>query len=592
MTYMPVASITRSAAGNGAKAEVVPKPPVLTAVNGEQAPLLHDHTGLPMTPEGWTDLHGMITSEAYADARIVYVSSEQGNDATAQTYSPGAAELGGSPLQPVSIEAYRSFEEAIKQLRNGYPDVLLFRRGESFDGAFPDSGGRDSDARRIYGAYGSGPRPRFDLDGTSNLWSDANDLVFADLIMVNAEKDPAHPNFNATASGGLRVMYDAHDILFENVLIKFAGLSFNTEKGHQYAPYNIAFRRSVVTRNYSTTGHAQGVFVNDMEDRGYFLIDECVFDANGYLHGVAEPTWFNRNMYISQVPNAVVRKTISARGASGDQLRRGGRWEKNLSLKQAWTLGVGHPENRENATTSIVIRDNVSLDSANIGEPPYADAQGPRGMGFGLGTGIVSGTVVANILAHNRSGSGNFNPLYFNHDEDEISSNITVKQNIVYGWEGPGLGFRGSAGPPHLVNILVKENDFVMTQGGFGVSTWAIPKQEILFSSNVYYSSDKGNRPFRVDTGSETVELTASEWQVTAGEENAAFEIPEYSDPERTIVTYMEKLGEVGLSYDEALELFLKRAKANEKGSWDDRYTAISVINYIREGFDRRRVSF
>jgi hypothetical protein len=70
-----------------------PVPPVIITLDGvptTAAGSVHDFTGLPLTSDGWTDLHGMIMSQGYSDARIVYVSTS-GNDSTAQVYGQASA---------------------------------------------------------------------------------------------------------------------------------------------------------------------------------------------------------------------------------------------------------------------------------------------------------------------------------------------------------------------------------------------------------------------------------------------------------------------------------------------------------------------
>ncbi len=54
-----------------------------------------------------------------------------------------------------------------------------------------------------------------------------------------------------------------------------------------------------------------------------------------------------------------------------------------------------------------------------------------------------------------------------------------------------------------------------------------------------------------------------------------------YSDPERTIMSYHESIGG-----DPSIEAFMQGARAQRKGDWATAYTAQAVIDYIRDGFE------
>lgn len=91
----------------------------------------HDFTGLPLTADGWTDIEAMVQE----DSRIIYVSTS-GNDTTGIYNLPADQALIGeySVLEPneSQINPYQTLAAGYTQLRNGYPDFLLLKRGESW----------------------------------------------------------------------------------------------------------------------------------------------------------------------------------------------------------------------------------------------------------------------------------------------------------------------------------------------------------------------------------------------------------------------------------------------------------------------------
>lgn len=91
----------------------------------------HDFTELPMTFDGWTDLKAMFKdSSYYNDSRIVYVSITE-DDSTAQYYEPGDEIVGNDPFLLLETpNAYQTMTAAYEQLRDGYPDIMLLKRGD------------------------------------------------------------------------------------------------------------------------------------------------------------------------------------------------------------------------------------------------------------------------------------------------------------------------------------------------------------------------------------------------------------------------------------------------------------------------------
>ncbi len=69
-------------------------------------------------------------------------------------------------------------------------------------------------------------------------------------------------------------------------------------------------------------------------------------------------------------------------------------------------------------------------------------------------------------------------------------------------------------------------------------------------------------------------------WITASGETGSSQLDVAYPDPERNISTYLASIGESG-----GLEEFITLRKQLSKNNWDSRFTAMTVNDYIREGF-------
>src|SRR5689334_1408982 len=93
------------------------------------------------------DDNGWTTVTPSDDTRQVYVSSSEGDDAN----------NGLSPQSPVE-----TITAGIKLLRDGMPDWLLLKRGDSWSGEGLGSwskSGRSAEEPMLISAYDTGPRP-------------------------------------------------------------------------------------------------------------------------------------------------------------------------------------------------------------------------------------------------------------------------------------------------------------------------------------------------------------------------------------------------------------------------------------------------
>ncbi len=274
---------------------------------------------------GWTK----ITPSQ--DSRLIYVSND-GDDEQAKLtngrgyYLPSDPEIGDDPTNPIGpIVAYKSVVEASKRFRgrnwngkdvnggialytqnttpdrNGYPDWLMFRRGQSFEmptvrtgwgeqkrsptgliGNWTEGGsqnqfsyhgggssGRSESEPAVVGAWGpvTEKRPVIDLlaiEGSSR-----------NMVLMSLETP------NGLFWNYSRDNNTADNLLIEDVKARGFGAANTTSMK------NARFRRCVVSDNFNPAGHNQGFFIGGSDT---VTIEECVFDRNGYKEDILTET--------------------------------------------------------------------------------------------------------------------------------------------------------------------------------------------------------------------------------------------------------------------------------------------------------------
>ncbi len=195
---------------------------------------------------GWT----VVTPSA--DSRLIYVSAAGGSDQNG----------GLTPSAPVA-----SFSKAYSLLRSGYPDWILFKRGDVFAGqfsAFADSG-RSAQEPMVITSYGDPSLPRPIIDsGTGGDAFDTGksnrDLDLIGLDFTNSAYDPNSANFSNSASSGFNDLGASTDVLLEDC--RFREFRNDITFARFYGPnVNITVRRCEILDSYSNnSGHSQGLY--------------------------------------------------------------------------------------------------------------------------------------------------------------------------------------------------------------------------------------------------------------------------------------------------------------------------------------------
>jgi hypothetical protein len=557
---------------------------------------LHSFTRLPLNPEGWTDLLALYQHpDYYNDSRIVYVSSSRGDDSTAVAYEKNSLVLGSDPFNPAGpVAAYKTINKAYSQLRDGYPDIMLLRRGDVFEEVLSQGWGRGwqksgrSPMERMIVHYWGDAKERPQLifpDRTLNTYggggtpAEISYLVFSGFDGYGAHRDPDSERYVDANSldengrllqpqSGVLWLMPGSDILFEDIRLSFG--QFTVQYSGPKSLQNFAVRRSVIDKNYGISGkyHAQGIYASGVDG---LLVEDSVFDYNGKNDSVpnAFPTIFNHNLYIqSDNRNVVIRGNIISNPSShGLQLRPGGIIENNLFLKvpiAAFIAGTGGQ-----MAANVVLSGNDISDTL------------PRGWGLDVLTAnptVVRRNIVANKDAVVSAGFA----YHLSCAPDRCPATMTEKSiifenNIAYDWNGLAFGIKGEwpvAGPG-----IIERNQF--SQFGPCHELINIEHPQDLFAGftfgkNKYFSENMPSRWFRLGGNSYAFE----NWRRIVKDDGSTTAAPTFPDPERNIDSYQQHLG-----LEATHDAFIAEALQQSRFNWRREFTAAAVNSYIREGF-------
>ncbi len=554
---------------------------------------------LPLDAQGWT----VFTPST--DTRIIYVSSSDGNDASAETYT--SAQVNDPFNPPASIKAYKTVAEARKQLRDNHPDWILFKRGdvwyEQLITNFKHSG-RSADKPMLFGAYGniSLDRPTFKTGEASLLTTAAtspstsgnnfsNFVAFVSLHGYAHERNPDDPEYTGsknTGSFGCNWVRRSNSILFEDMKFDFysTNLTFQASWAtNELVIKNLTIRRCVITDAYMEGAHRQGLYINDSE---HVLIEENVFDYNGWREGMSHTLHerqLGHNIY-AQYQNGpgtfTIQNNIFTRASShGVQFRCGGILNGNYFARNPL-----HSFNRGDFFPCIN-NDNVYQENVDI---VGTNGETPRGLALELFDlhPDYNHECKRNIISNDMSGVYNSFAIRVsdysaaimgqpetNYKEDwpSYAYNLTIEDNIVYNHRRGIYILSDSAEDITVKNNIIQNPDFdntVMEEISSGNHT------NMIFSGNKYYSGAVANKLFKQDGTS----MSFSQWSSATGDSGSKVEQLAFPNPGRTSADYAASLG-----FNRSFDAFITEARKQRKGYWRTAFTSLAINNYIREGY-------
>jgi hypothetical protein len=503
------------------------------------------------------------------DTQITYVSSTSGDDATCMPVS--ALIVGGDPFNP-SLGTYipcKSASVALSKLRNGYPDWVLFKKGEVWNEQIIISkSGKSKDEKILVGAYGGEsyayrPLIRSPSDTGPAIKVCCNllpsNITFADLKVIGYNES------------GIKIQgYGAKNYLFEDmdisdtpgsgiIINSTAGDGINLSKNFT----NIVLRRSIIINN-SALYESQGIYATGVDG---LVIEENLFDHNGWSVS-ADRDLYKNNILIDNEGNfnTTIRNNMVFRASShGLQLRPGGVIDNNLFVQNpvgilfgggdGYSLPNSNPNGVNGSLTNNVIIEGVDISST---------------VRKGYGIDVLNANNVSienNVLAHDLGG-------------DSISSHgislsfdirgALIKGNLFYNWNNSIKGYISGINTSFVNNII---QDYGSSSPLFSLGAGST---NYIFTNNTYYSTRSiGNRYMLNGIYLANFASFISQTEETGKEQQVSF-----LNPNRNVNSYSASIGGLGTIDD-----FISKAKQQSRSSWDTRYTAIAVNNYIREGF-------
>jgi len=392
--------------------------------------------------DGWTildpgaDSRTIYVSDSDGDSKVVYVSDSEGDDANNGLST-------SSPKQTI--------EEAAKLMRDGYPDHLLLKRGDTWimgEGLGAFHSGRSAAEPMVVSYYGEqGDRPLIKTEGPFVWIQDLkrSNLAFVGLELYAYKHDPNSPDYNSEGgvSGISMIAASGENILIEDCKFNYMQMgAYTTGRRNVEKLINLNFRRNICIHSWAGDSYTihelrtrvQGMYLSGADG---ILIEENLFDHNGWDEQIegAGATMFNHNIYMSTAnPNCnkiTVRGNILARAsAHGLQLRSGGSVEDNLFVQNAINLNVGYHNSASLAGAYGIVKNNVFqevrlMDSTNVEYPRTASV---RGIGEITIPSVIENNIFSHCLNEAQFGIDDY------VDKWEFGGELVRQNNIVYKW--------------------------------------------------------------------------------------------------------------------------------------------------------------
>lgn len=527
---------------------------------------------LPRDQEmGWT------TFNLAADSQIIYVSSSDGDDAND----------GLTPETAVASPA-----RGAELVRDGYPDFLLFKRGDTWrnqdigDSRVPRrfKSGRSLEEMLVVSSYGeSRERPRLEInkhfindDGHGRSF-----IAVVGLAFISYPKIPGDPDFNGADGGAIRlVSAESHDILLEDNYVEYGEFVVQNMT-------DVTIRRNVVYRSYhvgtcayNADGSRNPNGDNTYRPSGMFsggvnglVIEENVWDENGWNPDVAEAcaTIYNHDLYLAHSsrlrvtnnlilrPSSIGIKMSSSFAGDVDDIVI----ENNLFAEGEIGLSMGGNGDTDHRFTNTRVAHNVFTD---IGRSQPTT----RNLSWYIDIIDNDGTVVENNLLVNQPPLGNPRGIHFSGDSNR---DVVVRNNLLYGLGRRNLQIRAASAWTSVQiegNTLVSQDTddcLVSASGGFSTVTLA---------NNRYQSAADADSWFCVDS----TRMSMADWTTASSESGAQMADVTAPDPGRNLDTYAVELG-IGTT----LADFAAEARKQSRHTWRPELSAPAANNYIRAGF-------
>lgn len=554
----------------------------------------------PRETNGWDETGWSIITPS-EDSRLIYVSSSIGDDETAEFYAPHDMEVIEAPG---SIKPFKTIEAANASARQGFPDWILLRRGDSWEVSGPIhlKGGRSVDERSVFTSYGQNPeRPELNKSESKDIlrvWAEIRFVSIVGISFYGIERDPSAAEFvgwgNVKELRGIFIYSgDAHEDRMGSILIednRFNFLSKAISSTGDAEHVDIVIRRNVVTNSYNELGHAQGISAAHTSA----LLEENVFDHNGWLtqQGVkdekekseGQATMFNHNTYFTTSMDTVFKNNIFLRPSSihnkwtanppatiDEVMSHNLIMENNLYVGGEIGISAGGNDDNDNGARweNVKIIDNIML---AIGR----DQPTKRTLGWNIDANDWNGGLICgNYVLHtdNSKVTNIYGIKLSGH-----SSDVKIIKNTVHGLIAPNTsttnGGIGVVDTSPKSNILVSENNIQLEDSNLRVLIGDL-LESITFDQNRYFSALETGEWF----SSQGLDHDIDSWRTNAEDASSTVLRDRFLEPKRTFETYLNSIG------SSSIDSFVKSVTDQPIRTWNENFSAQKINTYIREGY-------
>jgi hypothetical protein len=507
---------------------------------------------------GWT------TFTPSPDTRTVYVSSSTGNDSN----------TGLSQSSPK-----RTINAGKALVRNGFPDWLLLKRGDTFtDESFGvwSKSGRSESERMLIGTYGSAAaRPLIRTGSGAGFQWNASGGRLDNVAIVGLHLIPHTYTGSSSYPAGIAFIGPGSNFLVEDCIIEKYTMNIVIQ-AWQGRPENAKVRRCVIVDSFvvGSSPHTEGMYLDGIDG---ITVEECVIDHNGWREEVpgAIQTVFRHNVYIqSNCTDSVFRRNIVTNGAAtGVQPRAGGLVEDNVLVRNPVNIQYGPADEPTPGGVSGAIRGNAILESNTL-------AGDGRGWGIIISNINSTGVVVENnIIANDQNPISNQQGIGIWPTQGVGVQKATIRNNVIYKWKA-GLEIRQPGGGMSLTGLSIVNN---VIQEPSSASEWlidygpaSVSAGNMLLSGNKYFSGRAAGNWFGIGF----TPRSHPQWVSATGETGSQAGAITIPDPNRGLGTYHASLGRTG-----TLQGFLAEARRQGRTFWRTEYTTGPVLQYLRQGF-------
>ena len=541
--------------------------------------LFAEQIDLPKDADGWT----VFTPSN--DSRICYIAAN-GNDTTAQYYSANDATVGSDPFKPVGpIKAYATFAAAYADTRTGYPDWILFKRGDIFTGGLGtvNRSGKDSASPFLISAYGSsGDSPVIQLNSTRGMLIGASISYFSisGLHFYNIDRDPiAGGDWSKKpddAIFGYFVNRTFNGALFEGCKFRFFSNGIYLVSDANHDVNDIMIRRCTFLYNSFGTMMNQTDGIKYEENiyyhNGWWDQDNSSDKTHNVYHQGASNDVFRNNLFLcgssanikitnpygeisGPLKNVVIENNLLVDGEVA--ISAGHNYQPGGGKDQAWPFRIGNIRISNNIVTQV-------------------GRSNPTNRGLGWGTyfsGFDGGIISHNLFINQVTARVNdVRVLYIEGDFRDTS----VYSNIIFNLQF-GVGIRIEDNSQASYGNLFTKNDIQLAANGKQiVAMYYDGLDGFNFTQNTYYTSvPDGSRFYYINRN-----ISDDSWKSIVGGDFGPLSEKSYPDTTRDVDTYMTSIGKTG-----TVDGFMAACSAQERYNWDPRLTADTVNSWIRRGY-------